>query len=186
LNSRKRSDPIAIYVKHYESKEVFFPRFFGKEPIKSAEELSDKLEYDATLVRKRYGYFYLCIPKRPDKYNRPLQNKAIAFNPGIKTFCTGYDPDGIIVKVGKSNISKIYRLYYHYDKLQSKWSQPETNHRKRFRYKMQEQEFNVAFGIWLMNSTKKKKKKNDEMGLQKLQYYIPTLLCMPFCFIICL
>jgi putative transposase len=35
------------------------------------------------------------------------------------------------VEVGKSDISRIDKLCYHYDKLQSKWSQPESNHRKR-------------------------------------------------------
>jgi putative transposase len=125
------SDSIAIFAKNYKAKGVIFPTFFGKEPIKSAEELPDKLEYDARLARKRYGHFYLCIPKKPGKYNGPLQNKVIAFDPGMKTFCTGYDPDGMIVEVGKSDISRIYRLCNSYDKLQSKWSQPTTKHSKR-------------------------------------------------------
>jgi hypothetical protein len=114
---------------------VIFSRFFAKEPIKSAEELPDKLEYDARLVRKRYGHFYLCIPKKLDKYNGPSQNKVIAFDPGMKTFFTEYDLDEIIVEVGKSDISRIYRLGNSYDKLKSKWSQPTTKHSKRYRYK---------------------------------------------------
>jgi putative transposase len=60
---------------------------------------------------------------------------VIAFDPGMRTFCTGYDPDGIIVEVGKSDISRIDKLCYHYDKLQSTWSQPEINHRKGYRCK---------------------------------------------------
>jgi transposase len=91
------SDSIAIYAKHYKSKGVIFPRFFGKEPIKSAEEFPDKLEYDSRLVRTHLGHFYFCIPKKLDKHNGPPQNKVIAFDPGMRTFCTGYDPDGIIV-----------------------------------------------------------------------------------------
>jgi putative transposase len=129
------SDSIAIYAKNYKSKGVIFPRFFGKEPIKIAEELPDKLEYDARLAKKCLGHFYLCIPKKFNKYNGPSQNKVIAFDPGMRTFCTGYDPDGIIVEVGKSDISRIYRLCNSYDKLQSKWSQPTTKHSKRYRYK---------------------------------------------------
>jgi putative transposase len=129
------SDSIAIYAKHYNSKGVIFPRFFGKDPIKSAEELPDKLEYDARLVRKHYGHFYLCIPKKLDKYNGPSQNKVIAFDPGMRPFCTGYYPDGIIVEVGKSDISRTYRLCNSYDKLQRKWSQPTTKHSKRYRCK---------------------------------------------------
>jgi putative transposase len=53
----------------------------------------------------------------------------------MRTFCTGYDPDGIIVEVGKSDISRIDKLCYHYDKLQSKWSQPTTKYLKRYKYK---------------------------------------------------
>jgi putative transposase len=53
----------------------------------------------------------------------------------MRTFCTGYDPDGMIVEVGKSDISRIYRLCYAYDKLQSKWFQPATKHSKRYSYK---------------------------------------------------
>jgi putative transposase len=154
--------------KNYKSKGVIFPTFFGKEPIQSAEQLPDKLEYDARLVRKTLGHFYLCIPKKLDKYNGPSQNKVIAFDPGIKTFVLD-DPDGIIVEIGKSDISRIYRLCNSYDKLQSKWSQLTTKHSKRSDTKKAGARFNVAFEIWLMNSTK-----NNKMGLRKLQYYIPT------------
>jgi putative transposase len=34
---------------------------------------------------------------------------------------------------GKSDISRVDKHCYHYDKLQSKWPQPEINHRKRYR-----------------------------------------------------
>jgi transposase len=112
------SDSIAIYAKHYKSEGVIFPRFFRKKPIKSEEEFPDKLEYDARLVRKHYGHFYLCIPKRLDKYSEPSQNKVVAFDPGIRTFCTEYDLDGIIMKLGKSDISKIHRFCNSYDKSQ--------------------------------------------------------------------
>jgi hypothetical protein len=76
-----------------------------------------------------------CISKKLDKYNGPSQNKVIAFDPGMRTFFTRYDPGGIIVEVGKSDISGIYRLCNSYDKLQSKWSQPTTKHAKRYRCK---------------------------------------------------
>jgi 1,4-dihydroxy-2-naphthoyl-CoA synthase len=48
------------------------------------------------------------------------KTRSFAFDPGMGTFCTGYDPDGMIVEVGKSDISRIYRLCNSYDKLQSK------------------------------------------------------------------
>jgi hypothetical protein len=36
-----------------------------------------------------------------------LQNKVIAFDAGMRTFCTEYDLDGIIIELGKSDISRI-------------------------------------------------------------------------------
>jgi hypothetical protein len=56
IHFKKKKAPsgsIAIYANNYKSKGVIFSKFFGKEPIKSAEELPDKLEYDARLIRKR-------------------------------------------------------------------------------------------------------------------------------------
>jgi putative transposase len=164
------SDLIAICANNYTSKGVIFPRVFGEEPIKSAEQLPDKLEYDARLVRKSLGHFYLCIPKKLYKYNGPSQNKVIAFDPGVRTFCTGYDPDEIIVELGKSDISKIHRLCNSYDKLQSKWSQSTTKHAKRFRYK----KAGARIQRRIRNLVNEFHKKNNKMDLRKLQYYIPT------------
>jgi hypothetical protein len=149
------SDSIAIYATNYKSKGVIFPTFFGKEPIKSAEKPPDKLEYDFRLVKKRLGHFYLCIPKKLDKYNGPSQNKVIAFDPGMRTFCTGYDPDGIIVEVGKSDISRIDKLCYHYGCRINGPNRRSTIGRDTAT-KKQEQGCNFEFEIWLMNSTKKK------------------------------
>jgi hypothetical protein len=88
----------------------------------------------------------------------------------MKTFCTRYNPDGIIVEVGKSDISWIDKLCYHYDKLQSKWSQPTTKHSKRYRYK----KAGARIQRRIQNMVDEFHKKNNKMGLQKLQYNIPT------------
>jgi hypothetical protein len=88
----------------------------------------------------------------------------------MRTFCTGYDPDGIIVEAGKSDISRIYRLCNSYDKLQSKWSQPTTKHAKRYRYK----KAGARIQRRIRNLVDEFHKKDNNMGLRKLQYYIPT------------
>jgi putative transposase len=110
-------------------------------------KLPNKLKYDSRFVRTCLAHFYLCIPKELDKYNEPLQNKVIAFGPGIRIFCTGYDPDGIIMELGKSDISRIYRLCYSYDKLQSKRSQPTTKYSKRYRYRYRKTGARIQFRI---------------------------------------
>lgn len=146
FQERHQNDSIAITQVNYMLKRKFFPKFFKIEKeeldnvIKSTEDLPNKLDYDARLVKKkkkkRYGHFYLCILKKLDEYNGPSQNKVIAFDPKTRTFWTGYNPDRIIVEVGKSDtISKVYRLCDHYGRLQSKWFQPEIRHRKKYRQK---------------------------------------------------
>lgn len=56
--------------------------------IKSAEKLPDKLDNDSRLVRKRYGNFYLCIPKPLDKSNGLSKKKHCYcfYDPEIQTF----------------------------------------------------------------------------------------------------
>jgi putative transposase len=44
---------------------------------------------------------------------------------------TGYDPAGSIVEWGKSDMSRIARLLYAADRLQSRWSQPDLRAKKR-------------------------------------------------------
>jgi hypothetical protein len=80
------------------------------------------------------------------------------------------NPDGIIVEVGKSDISRIYRLCNSYDKLHSKWSQSTAKHAKRYRYKKAE----ARIQRLIRNLVDEFHKKNNKMGLRKLQYYIPT------------
>ena len=44
---------------------------------------------------------------------------VIGFDPGVITFSTGYDPNGIIIELEKPDISGIHRLCRSIDKLQS-------------------------------------------------------------------
>lgn len=48
---------------------------------------------------------------------------------------TGYDPTGLATEWGKADFGRIYRLAKAWDRLQSKWSQPEVKHRKRYTMK---------------------------------------------------
>jgi putative transposase len=48
---------------------------------------------------------------------------------------TGYDADGQLFEWGKNDMSRIFRLCFAVDKLQSRWSQADIRHRKRYRLK---------------------------------------------------
>jgi len=56
-------------------------------------------------------------------------------DPGVRTFCTGYDLEGNAYEWGRNDISRIYRSCHSHDYLQSKWSSTEISHNKRYKLK---------------------------------------------------
>lgn len=130
------SQAITIHSKHWKRAGLFYPKAWGKEPIKAAEPLPDDLVYDTRIVKDRLGRFYLCqiLPLSPVLDHQP-EEKVIALDPGVRTFMTGYSPCGTLVECGKGDMKRIFRLCHAHDKLQSKWSQKGTRHRKRYRLK---------------------------------------------------
>lgn len=136
FKSRKASsDSIALLGKHYKSRGIFHPKFWNDAPLKSAEPLPEKLDYDCRLQRTRLGKFYLCIP-RPLCPNtiRPELPSVVALDPGVRTFQTGYCPDGTLLTFGEKDIGRISNLCRHMDQLQSKCDKSE-HHRNRYRMK---------------------------------------------------
>jgi len=136
FKSRKASsDSIVIGSRQWRKGGIPFPSFFGKTPLKTAEPIPDQLDYDCRLQRTSSGNYYLCIPKPLDirSENQAPKDKLIALDPGVRTFQTGYTDDSEIMEFGKQDIGKILSLCRHLDKLQSKWSQPDVTHRKRYR-----------------------------------------------------
>ncbi|KAG2381876.1 hypothetical protein C9374_005668 [Naegleria lovaniensis] len=61
--------------------------------------------------------------------------QVVALDPGVRTFQTTFDLNGYSTKWGSGGAERIGRLCCAYDKLQSKWSQPEVRHCKRYKYK---------------------------------------------------
>jgi putative transposase len=92
----------------------------------------------------KLNHYYLCIPMNVERWsesqappivNSSIYQRTVAIDPGVITFATLYDSWGYCSKWGHQDISRIYRLCRHYDKLQSQWSQSEIRHRKRYRLK---------------------------------------------------
>jgi putative transposase len=82
----------------------------------SSQRFSD---YRATVKYERPGGYYILIPIVIKKTNSP-SNKVIAFDPGVRTFQTGFNSDGNFVEYGKGEIKKLFTLGKRMDALQSK------------------------------------------------------------------
>src|SRR6185369_8669496 len=120
--------------------------FFFLKGIKSSEEIPE-IKYDCRLTVNRLGEFYLCIPKpleiRADnqgpKFSVAEENRGagiISLDPGVRTFMTGYNPSGEAIEWGEGDISRLYRLCSHYDRIQSGRDSIHGKENKRKRYKL--------------------------------------------------
>ncbi|KAK9321236.1 hypothetical protein V1517DRAFT_363291 [Lipomyces orientalis] len=67
--------------------------------MKSAEKLPEKLSSDSRLVMERStGHFYLCVPEPLEMVEGPTGvPRVISLDPGVRSFMTGYTPDGEVV-----------------------------------------------------------------------------------------
>lgn len=115
------SESIVIHQKHWRHGAGSAYSFLHD--IKSNERLPQDIIYDSRLTKKRDGSFYFCLlgPVLPQEGPRP--RKICSIDPGVRTFATIYDPGGgTIEEWGSQDMSRIFRLAYQIDHLQSRWS----------------------------------------------------------------
>lgn len=134
FRSKRADQSIVIHSKHYNNGKIY-PTIFGKTPLQASEPLPEKLKYDSRLIRDKCGHFFLCIPEPLEKLDYIPPNDIIALDPGVRTFMAGYDPIGKILEIGSGDMTRIYRLCSHMDKLQTRFQQPTTKAKKRYRLK---------------------------------------------------
>ncbi|KAK9324887.1 hypothetical protein V1517DRAFT_315989, partial [Lipomyces orientalis] len=84
---------------------------------------------------ERYtGHFYLCVPGPLEMVECPIGvPRVISLDPGVRSFLTGYTPDGEVVELGKGDVGHIYRLCHRMDDLQSRYSVKRFDRRKKWR-----------------------------------------------------
>lgn len=91
------------------------------------KEVANEVFYDCKLTLDKLGRFYLIIPMlRSPKSEGACENQTskeewASVDPGVRTFGTLYSPTiGVAFKLGDKDISRIYRLCRHLDKLLGK------------------------------------------------------------------
>lgn len=141
---RSIQEAIVIHSKHYNKKCGTYADIFRS--MKSHESLPDDIRYDARLMcTNKLGHYNLCLLQplevRPENQGPQFTKEArhahgtgmVTLDPGIYTFQTCYDPCGQTIEWGARDISRIYCLCYAHDRLQSKWSQKQVHHARRYR-----------------------------------------------------
>ena len=80
---------------------------------------SDTTFTNTRIINDRGTWYMLHTYKRPKEVFDKPKYDIISLDPGIRTFQTGYSPDGIVVKFGETQIEQIKKLHQRIDKLKS-------------------------------------------------------------------
>lgn len=101
--------------------------------VAAGYQMPQNCNYGTELVYQR-GQWFACFPLVRD-VTENRSDRVIAFDPGVRTFLTGYDGENIL-EIGKGDIGRITRLCLHLDKLISKKAQATGKQNKKLRYKL--------------------------------------------------
>lgn len=124
--SKKDSiNSISVLGKHWNKENSVFSDVFTS-TLNCEKNLPKTLDYTSRLIKTKLNEYFICIPqlRKIDK-KRSGDNqtiRTISIDPGVRTFLTCYDPDGLALKIGSADIERLHRLYHYKTKLQSKIS----------------------------------------------------------------
>lgn len=141
LGYKLKRDPSQIFcvdsraINILEDKKIsLFPSIFKKSNLRinkrDIHKLPDQINHDIKILRDG-GTYYLLIPVENKKEKVIPKYDIIGNDQGIRTFTTTYSPDGLVMKFGEKQKSKIDKITKRIDILNSK--KKNGNIRKRIR-----------------------------------------------------
>ncbi|MFP5275197.1 RNA-guided endonuclease InsQ/TnpB family protein [Coleofasciculus sp.] len=150
---------------------TFYPTQTKGLTFKASEPIIEAMQHEPTLVLDK-GRWFICyaidapLPK-------PLNSQlAIALDPGVRTFLTGFDGQEIW-EIGKYDIGRIYRLSSHLDQLMSRIGKAKGRQFKRWRYRLRKAAQKIRIKIRNLVSELHKKAANYLCTKYKI-IFLPT------------
>lgn len=113
---------------------------FGKEVLKGAEDLPETLEATCRFIRDRLGHYYVCLVRqvaiRSENQAPTSPQGVVALDPGVRTFQTCYDADGLVAEWGEADMERLFKDCYAADRLQKRIKETKGNSTKRYKRRM--------------------------------------------------
>jgi transposase len=107
----------------------------GPASYKVAKEHKDSLpptlDAELKITRTRLGHYFYHLVKEVDVVHNEPHYDIIALDPGVRTFQTGYDTNGVVIEWGANDMKDIYALLRHADRLQGKFTAMPSGVNKR-------------------------------------------------------
>lgn len=100
--------------------------------IKKTEPVPD-LTHDIKVQQTPNGSFNMIIPMDVVRNENQVPHRIISIDPGVRTFMTGYSPDGFVYHLGNNDIQRMSRLLHQQYKLQSRVKQHKRKNKHRIR-----------------------------------------------------
>lgn len=121
--------------KNYPKKDKYDHLKVPKRCKKARELLNQEIKYDCKILLDRNRNYWLLIPYEVKIKNQNQDDRMeyVSLDPGVRTFQAYYSPDGVCGELGKNDLTRIYRLTKHLDKMQSKMTKVKS--KKRYRIK---------------------------------------------------
>jgi putative transposase len=148
------SQTIRFQKTNWKSK-TFYPQGTKGLEFKASEPVPEIMQHEPTLSCVN-GQWFICYAVDVPKSEPIGSSTAIALDPGVRTFLTGFDGREILA-IGKGDIGRIYRLARHLDKLMSLIGVNKGNQFKRLRYRLRKSAAKIRVKIKnLVNELQKK------------------------------
>jgi putative transposase len=98
------------------------------------DALPPTLGAELKITRTRLGHYFYHLVKETDVVHNEPHYDIIALDPGVRTFQTGYDTNGVVIEWGANDMKDVYALLRHADRLQGKFtSMPSGVNKRRHR-----------------------------------------------------
>ncbi|MEG4014687.1 transposase [Microcoleus sp. S1D4] len=151
---------------------TFYPRSTKALSFKTSEPIVEVMQHEPTLslINRQWFVCYAIDAQGIKPINSDL---AIALDPGVRTFLTGFDGSDF-TKIGKNDIGRVYRLARHLDKLMSRIEASKGRQFKRLRYGLRKSAAKIRLKIKnLVNELHKKAAKY--LAAKYKLIFLPTL-----------
>lgn len=150
---------------------TFYPTSTKGLSFKASEPIVEVMQHEPTLslINRQWFICYAVDAPKTEPINSDL---ALALDPGVRTFVTGFDGSDFI-EIGKNDIGRIYRLARHLDKLMSRIGISKGGQFKGLRYCLRKSAAKIRIKIKnLVNELHKKAAKH--LSAKYRVIFLPT------------
>lgn len=136
-SKRDKQQSIVVRGRDWNRTRGMYSDVLGKNVMNSSEELPEEMEADFRVVLDRLGHYYICIPRQvaiwSDDQAPKSHHGTVSMDPGVRTFQTCYDADGLVTEWGAGDMNGIFKDCYVADRLQGRIAKTTEKGKRRGR-----------------------------------------------------